>query len=58
LKPVLLPESAAATRSDGFGVANAGVSAAKDAWWFKSFGKQGSEQFRVAHGISFDAGNR
>ncbi len=29
-----------------------------DARWFKSFGKQGSEQFRVAHGISFDAGKR
>ena len=29
-----------------------------DALWFKSFGKQGSEQFRVAQGISFDAGKR
>ena len=29
-----------------------------DVRWFKSFGKQGSEQFRVAHGISFDAGKR
>ena len=29
-----------------------------DARWFKSFGKQGSEQFRVAQGISFDAGTR
>jgi hypothetical protein len=29
-----------------------------DARWFKSFGKQGSEQFRVAQGISFDAGKR
>jgi hypothetical protein len=26
-----------------------------DARWFKSFGKQGSEQFRVAQGISFKA---
>jgi hypothetical protein len=25
-----------------------------DARWFKSFGRQGSEQFRVAQGISFD----
>jgi hypothetical protein len=29
-----------------------------DARWFKSFGKQGSEQFRVAQGISFDLGKR
>jgi hypothetical protein len=29
-----------------------------DARWFKSFGNQGSEQFRVAQGISFDAGKR
>jgi len=29
-----------------------------DARWFKSFGTQGSEQFRVAQGISFDAGKR
>ena len=29
-----------------------------DARWFKSFGKHGSEQFRVAQGISFDAGKR
>jgi hypothetical protein len=29
-----------------------------DARWFKSFGTQGSEQFRVAQGISFDVGKR
>lgn len=29
-----------------------------DARWFKSFGKQGSEQFRVAQGVSFDVGKR
>jgi hypothetical protein len=29
-----------------------------DARWSKSFGKQGSEQFRVAQGISFDVGKR
>src|SRR5262245_43563003 len=29
-----------------------------DARWFKSFGLQGSEQFRVAQGISFDIGRR
>jgi hypothetical protein len=27
-----------------------------DARWFKSFGRQGSEEFRVAQGISFDVG--
>ena len=29
-----------------------------DARWFKSFGVQGSEQFRVAQGISFDVRKR
>lgn len=29
-----------------------------DARWFKSLGPQGSEQFRVAQGISFDVGKR
>ena len=29
-----------------------------DARWFQSFGPQGSEQFRVAQGISFDVGKR
>jgi hypothetical protein len=29
-----------------------------DARWFKSFGPQGSEQFRVAQGLSFDLGKR
>jgi hypothetical protein len=29
-----------------------------DARWFKSFGPHGSEQFRVAQGISFDVGKR
>ena len=29
-----------------------------DARWFKSFGLQGSEQFRVAQGIAFDVGKR
>ena len=29
-----------------------------DARWFKSFGSQGSEQFRVAQGLSFDVGKR
>ena len=29
-----------------------------DARWFKSFGREASEQFRVAQGISFDIGKR
>lgn len=29
-----------------------------DARWFKSFGNHGSEQFRVAQGVSFNAGRR
>jgi hypothetical protein len=29
-----------------------------DARWFKSFGRYGSEQFRVAQGVSFDVGKR
>ena len=29
-----------------------------DARWFQSFGRQGSEQFRVAQGVSFDVGER
>ena len=29
-----------------------------DARWFKSLGRYGSEQFRVAQGISFDVGKR
>ena len=29
-----------------------------DARWFKSLGKQGSEQFRVAQGVSVDVGKR
>jgi len=29
-----------------------------DARWFKSFGREGSEQFRVAQGIAFDVGKR
>lgn len=29
-----------------------------DARWFKSLGRQGSEQFRVAQGLSFDVGRR
>ena len=29
-----------------------------DARWFKSFGRQGSEEFRVAQGVAFDVGKR
>jgi hypothetical protein len=37
---------------------NESVDLRTDARWFKSFGKYGSEQFRVAQGISFDVGKR
>ena len=37
---------------------NQGLDLRTDARWFKSFGPQGSEQFRVAQGISFDVGKR
>jgi hypothetical protein len=37
---------------------NDNVGLRTDARWFKSFGKQGSEQFRVAQGVSFGAGKR
>jgi hypothetical protein len=29
-----------------------------DARWYRSFGKQGAEQFHVAQGLSFDVGKR
>ncbi len=29
-----------------------------DARWYKSFGRHGSEHFRVSHGVSFDTGKR
>lgn len=29
-----------------------------DARWFKSFGRNGSEHWRVSHGVSFDVGRR
>ena len=37
---------------------NAKLALRTDARWFKSFGLQGSEQFRVAQGISFGAGKQ
>jgi hypothetical protein len=37
---------------------NAGMDLRTDVRWFQSVGRQGSEQFRVAQGISFDAGKR
>ncbi len=37
---------------------NSALDLRTDARWFKSFGRQGSEQFRVAQGISFDVGKR
>ena len=37
---------------------NGNVDLRTDARWFRSFGRYGSEHFRVAQGISFDAGRR
>jgi hypothetical protein len=37
---------------------NSAVDLRTDARWFKSFGRHGSEQFRVAQGISFDVDKR
>jgi hypothetical protein len=37
---------------------NSALDLRTDGRWFKSFGRQGSEQFRVAQGISFDIGKR
>jgi hypothetical protein len=37
---------------------NSALDLRTDARWFKSFGRQGSDQFRVAQGISFDVGKR
>lgn len=37
---------------------NGKVGLRTDARWYKSFGTQGSEQFHVAQGLSFDVGKR
>jgi len=59
--PVGTERRVAFTVSAGGGLkmpVNDAVDLRTDARWFKSFGHQGSEQFRVAQGISFDVGKR
>jgi hypothetical protein len=60
-RPVGAEPSVALTVNAGGGLKmpmNEKLDLRTDARWFKSFGPQGSEQFRVAQGISFDAGKR
>ena len=60
-RPVATQPRVAMTVNAGGGLktaVNDRVALRTDARWFKSFGRQGSEQFRVAQGISFDAGKR
>jgi hypothetical protein len=59
--PIGTQPSLAMTVNAGGGVKmpiNEGLDLRTDARWFKSFGRQGSEQFRVAQGIAFDVGKR
>lgn len=59
--PVATERRLALTMNAGGGVKipmNDALDLRTDARWFKSFGRQGSEQFRVAQGISFDVGKR
>ena len=60
-RPIGTQPSVAMTVNAGGGVKmpmNEKLDLRTDARWFKSFGRQGSEQFRVAQGISFDVGKR
>ena len=60
-RPIGTQENVAFTVNAGGGVKmpmNDKLDLRTDARWFKSFGLQGSEQFRVAQGISFDVGKR
>ena len=57
--PIGTERQAALTMNAGGGVKmpmNDSLGMRTDARWFKSFGREGSEQFRVAQGISFDVG--
>ena len=57
--PIGTAPRAALTTNAGGGLKmpmNEKIDLRTDARWFKSFGLQGSEQFRVAQGISFDVG--
>jgi len=60
-RPIGTESRVASTVNAGGGVKvpmNDKVDLRTDARWFKSFGRQGSEQFRVAQGVSFDVRNR
>jgi hypothetical protein len=60
-RPVGTQSGLAFTVNAGGGVKvpmNEALDLRTDARWFKSFGREGSEQFRVAQGISFDVGKR
>ena len=60
-RPIATQTGLALTMNAGGGVKttiNSRVDLRSDARWFKSFGKQGSDQFRVAQGISFGAAKR
>ena len=59
--PIGTQKRLALTINTGGGVKmklNDNVALRTDARWFKSFGTQGSEEFRIAQGISFDAFKR
>jgi hypothetical protein len=59
--PIGTESSVALTVNAGGGVKmpmNEKLDLRTDARWFKSFGRYGSEQFRVTQGISFDVGKR
>jgi hypothetical protein len=60
-RPIGTTPSLAATVNAGGGLQmpmNEKMDLRTDARWFKSFGRQGSEQFRVSQGLSFDVGKR
>ena len=60
-RPIGSQSRLAATLNAGGGLkmpVNEKLDLRTDARWYKSFGRQGSEAFRVAQGISFDAGKR
>jgi hypothetical protein len=59
--PIGTVSSVALTVNAGGGVKvpiNDSLDLRTDARWFKSFGRHGSEQFRVAQGIAFDVARR
>ena len=60
-RPIATEPRVALTVNAGGGIKvpmNEALDLRTDARWFKSFGRQGSEQFRVAQGVSFDVGKR